>query len=53
MRVSISVTLLMLVLSVAAGPRPLKQAQIKRSGLEDREADHYGGYKPPHGPSKV
>lgn len=45
--VLIAMTLLMLVLSVVASPRPLKQAKIKRSDLDGR--DYYEGdhkYKP-------
>ncbi|KAH9063788.1 hypothetical protein EDB83DRAFT_2551970 [Lactarius deliciosus] len=44
----IAMTLLMLVLSVVATPRPLKQAKIKRGDLNDRDDD----YKK-HKPSKV
>jgi len=43
-------TFLMLVLSVAASPRPLKQAKIKRYDLEGRDE----GYDPyHHKPSKA
>jgi hypothetical protein len=45
MRLLIAMSLLMLVLSVAALPRPLKQAQIKRGGDD--------GYDHKHKPSKM
>jgi hypothetical protein len=47
-----AMTLLMLVLSVVAAPRPLKQAKIKRSDLDGRDDGYDDGHHW-HKPSKV
>jgi hypothetical protein len=48
-------TLFMLVLSVVASPRPLKQAKIRRGDLDGRDDGYDDGYGDDykHKPSKI
>lgn len=48
----IAMTFLMLVLSVVASPRPLKQMKIKRGDLDGRDEGYDDGHHM-HKPSKV